>query len=228
MKKLLLTIALTLSFMGASYAQAQTPIQGTTPTQAVSQFCTGGSCTYVPLEPLPGLPNSYGPNQGIASYISSGFKLLIGAGALIAVIMIILGALTYMFSDIVGNKKKALERIRGAMWGLVILVSSYLILYTINPDLTKFSLNLNTANNFTPAPNAAGGATPAPNATAQSPQIPRVSSDTLTSVSLNSTVTIAGDDYGAVGKFTRLCESAGGRVTNSETNSNIEFVLTCR
>lgn len=112
-------------------------------------FCTAGKCTYVPLEPIPGLPSSYGPNKGsFPELISSSFKLLIGAGALIAIIMIVMGALTYMFSDIVGNKKKALTRIRGAMWAIVLLVSSYLILVTINPDLVRFNLQLEVMDNF--------------------------------------------------------------------------------
>lgn len=154
-----------LFVLSAGYAHAQTqPGQ----PQTASQFCTGGSCTYVPLEPLPGLPTSYGPNQGsFPALISSSFTLLIGAGAVIAVVMIVLGALTYMFSDIVGNKTKALARIRNAMWAVVLLVSSYLILVTINPDLVKFSLNLNVANNFTPAPNTPGAATPAQQTQAQ-------------------------------------------------------------
>lgn len=144
---------------------------GGTPIGSENTFCTGGSCTYVPLEPLPGFSNCYGPNcatigktdGSFANLIGSSFKLLIGGGAVIAVVMIVLGALTYMFSDIVGNKKKALDRIRGAMWAIVLLVSSYLILVTINPDLVKFNLNLNAANNFNPTPNIAN---PASNAAA--------------------------------------------------------------
>lgn len=152
MKTLLLSMALFLLLSGGC-AHAQTQ-----PTQAASQFCTGGSCTYVPLEPLPYLPNQYGPQNSFASLMPGIFKLLIGAGAVIAVVMIVLGALTYMFSDIVGNKKKALDRIRGAMWAIVLLVSSYLILVTINPDLVKFNLNLNSTNNFITTPNPTGTA----------------------------------------------------------------------
>lgn len=126
-------------------------------TRNPNAFCTGGSCTYVPLEPLPGLPNQYGPGKGsIQSWVGQGFTLLIGAGALVAIIMIVLGALTYMFSDIAGNKKNALARIRNAMWAIVILVSSYLILYTINPDLLTFNLNIKTSGNFNTAPNSTG------------------------------------------------------------------------
>lgn len=69
--------------------------------------------------------------------------------------MIVAGALTYMFSDVVGNKTKAIARIRNAMWGLVILVSSYLILVTINPELTTFNLNLKVHNNYDTSPTPA-------------------------------------------------------------------------
>jgi hypothetical protein len=77
--------------------------------------------------------------------------LFIGAGAAIAIVMLVLGALTYMFSDIAKNKTGALSRIRNAMWAIVLLLSSYLILNTINPDLVKFKLNL-SATGTTQAP----------------------------------------------------------------------------
>lgn len=162
MKKLFISAALFV-LLSVGYAHAQ--------TQTASQFCTGGSCTYVPLEPIYGLPGCYGPTPpancknpstgSFASLIPSTFKLLIGAGALVAIIMIVLGALTYMFSDIAGNKNKALSRIRNAMWAVVLLVSSYLILYTINPDLVELKLNLSTSGNFTPSPNT-GTSNPMP------------------------------------------------------------------
>jgi hypothetical protein len=165
MKTFLISATLFL-LLSAGYAHAQTQPAA---TQTATQFCTGGSCTYVPLEPLPFLPNCFGPNcaagktnGSFASLIGGSFKLLIGAGGVIAVVMIVLGALTYMFSDIVGNKKKALDRIRGAMWAVVLLVSSYLILYTINPELLTFNLNLNAP--ATGAPQAAPVQVPINNA----------------------------------------------------------------
>lgn len=156
--KTLFASAVLFLILTAGYAHAQ--------TQQTSQFCTGGTCTYVPLEPLPCLAGSTGCKNGaldtssIASAIPNAFKLLIGAGAIIAVVMIVLGALTYMFSDIAGNKKNALTRIRNAMWAIVILVSSYLILYTINPDLVTFKLNLSVVGNYSTTPNPTGS-TPA-------------------------------------------------------------------
>lgn len=128
MKRLFLILAFLLLLSGG-YAQAQT-------------FCQGGSCTYTSLEPLPGLPSTFGPNSGsFPELVSKSFQLLLGAGAAIAVVMLIIGALTYMFSDVITDKFKAKERIRNTMWAIVLLVSSYLILNTINPDLVTFKLN---------------------------------------------------------------------------------------
>lgn len=140
---------------------------GTANNADKSAFCTAGKCTYVPLEPLPcpagapGCVNGALDTSSFPNLIGASFRLLIGAGALIAIVMIVLGALTYMFSDIVGNKKKALDRIRGAMWAIVLLISSYLILFTINPDLVQFKLNLSATNNFNITPSIPGTANPA-------------------------------------------------------------------
>lgn len=136
--------------------------------QSTSQpFCTGGKCTYVALEPIPGLPDCYGPNppakclnattDNFAGWVANGFKIFIGVGALVAIIMLIIGAMTYMFSDVVGKKKDALDRIRAAMWGIVLLLSSYLILFTINPDLTIFKA-IKLQDNFNTQPAAGTGA----------------------------------------------------------------------
>ncbi len=145
MKKILLSLMFLLVLSGG-YAHAQTPSQ---------PFCQNGTCTYVSLEPIP-LPGGGVVNaNSFQSYVSGAFKLLLAAGSATAVVMLVIGALTYMFSDVVGHKTKALARIRGAMWAIVLLVSCYLILNTINPDLVTFKLDLNAINNPT-------GATPTP------------------------------------------------------------------
>lgn len=168
MKKLFILLVFISAVLGPSalvYAQTQQTQPYVTPTNGINPniFCQGGSCTYVPLEPLPGLPNRYGPGQGsIGTWIGEGFKLVIGAGAVIAVAMIVLGALTYMFSDVVKNKTNAITRIRNAMWGLVILLASYLILYTINPELVQFNLSLLPSNNYNKSPGPTGAAANVP------------------------------------------------------------------
>src|SRR6185295_2515146 len=49
------------------------------------------------------------------------------------------GGVMYMVSDIVNVKSRARERMWAAMWGLILIVVAYLILYTINPQLVNFS-----------------------------------------------------------------------------------------
>ena len=148
--KIFFVVAVTLTLLSTgpvALAQVQQQVQNGQLQN--SQFCQNGGCTYTALEPIPGLPNVYGPQQGFGGLVSGSFKLLIGAGAVVAVVMIVLGALTYMFSDIAGNKTKALSRIRGAMWAIVLLMSSYLILYTINPDLVNLTFVPSISNNYT-------------------------------------------------------------------------------
>jgi len=88
---------------------------------------------YIPLEPLPGLYNQ--TDSGLASLINSLFRILLVAGALFAVVTLVVGGVMYMVSDVVETKSTARKRIMAALSGLLILVFSWLILNTINPRL---------------------------------------------------------------------------------------------
>jgi hypothetical protein len=105
----------------------------------------GANCNlkYTPLEPLPGgfsALEGKDINLYLSAYITSGFKLLILLGGLTAVVMLIIGGMSYMFSEVSPeNKSKAKKRIIGAIWGLTLLLFSYLILNTINPQLVNFT-----------------------------------------------------------------------------------------
>lgn len=65
----------------------------------------------------------------------------LGAGALLALLMVVLGGYYYMTAG--GNAESASrgkDMIFSAIVGLVLLFGSYLILRTINPDLVEFKL----------------------------------------------------------------------------------------
>ncbi|OGE94620.1 MAG: hypothetical protein A3B10_00505 [Candidatus Doudnabacteria bacterium RIFCSPLOWO2_01_FULL_44_21] len=65
----------------------------------------------------------------------------LGIGALLALLMVIFGG--YMYMTAAGNAEQAskgVEILWGAIIGLALLFSSYLILRTINPDLVNFSI----------------------------------------------------------------------------------------
>ena len=73
-------------------------------------------------------------------YIDALYQITIAAGAIIAVLRIILSGARYMFSDIITTKKDAVKEIQGALLGLLIILGAVTILNTINPELTKVDI----------------------------------------------------------------------------------------
>jgi len=74
----------------------------------------------------------------IAEFIVGIYKYALGIAAVLAVLMVMFAGVMYLISA--GNPQKvgqAKNFIIGAISGLVILASSYLLLYLINPDLTR-------------------------------------------------------------------------------------------
>jgi len=117
----------------------------TTPTaqKSVARTCPpgtpAGELCYTPLEPLPGDINESGAPGSFGSLLNGVFRILISLGGLVAVLALVIGGITYMVSDIADKKDQAKKRISGALWGLLILISSVLILQTINPQLLNFN-----------------------------------------------------------------------------------------
>jgi|GEM_PF-4887532 len=96
---------------------------------------------YVPLEPLPGAnPDTY---NSLGTYLKLLFNILLSIGGMIAVVTLVLGGITYMVSEIADKKSEAKKRMQSAIIGLLLLLSCWLILHEINPNLTdKFILIL--------------------------------------------------------------------------------------
>lgn len=113
-----------------------------------------GQITYTPLEPLP-CPNGTCDQSGtnFPSFVSTIFKVLIGFGGLFAVVMIVIAGIGYMLSESALDISKAKSRAQAALWGLLLLAGSWLILNTINPKLLEFNLSsigkLNTSSGTT-------------------------------------------------------------------------------
>lgn len=82
----------------------------------------------------------------IGSYLSLLYQTFFTITVLISVVMIIWGGIEYAFSGIPGSKAQGLSRVWSALFGLLIALSSYLILYTINPDLLDFTLLVGPGN----------------------------------------------------------------------------------
>lgn len=106
--------------------------------QMVNGTCNLG---YTPLEPIPGLTsgtNVVDPTQ-LPKLISAIFTILITIGALFSVLMLTVGGVRYMLSDVVTSKELAKKRMEASIWGLLLIAGAWLILHTINPQLLNFT-----------------------------------------------------------------------------------------
>ncbi|MEK7567656.1 MAG: pilin [Patescibacteria group bacterium] len=102
--------------------------------------------TYCLLAPIPFFGDSGDTYKtgDIGKYVKAIINLSIVIAAVLAVVMITIGGFKYMTSESIGLKEEGKKNIRDAFLGLVILTSSFLILKTINPELLKFNLNIQT------------------------------------------------------------------------------------
>ncbi|MFC1801851.1 pilin [Patescibacteria group bacterium] len=92
---------------------------------------------YVLLEPLTPELNQVTTIGGYAQEI---FRISIGLAAVLAVLMIAVGGIKYMTAEAFTGKSDAKDTIKNAVYGLLIIIFSWLILFTINPNLIKVSL----------------------------------------------------------------------------------------
>ena len=83
----------------------------------------------------------------IGGYLNVMIRIFIGICAVLAVIMIVIGGLEYMTSELVSNKEHGKERISGAIFGLILALGAWTILNQINPSLLNTELkSLETVN----------------------------------------------------------------------------------
>jgi len=126
--------------------------------------------TYTPLAPLPGIgtegcrdlngniipgPDGKQPAPCIdtqknetdnkcpfGDYINAVIDIIMGLLIVGAVVMIVLGGMEYMMSELISSKEHGKERIRNALLGLVIALGAFILLKTINPALLNVCLDL--------------------------------------------------------------------------------------
>ena len=102
---------------------------------------------YTTLAPLPNT-TSCGADSGtnctadLTSYLPGIFNLSIGIAAVLAFVMITYGGILYMTTDAISGKTQGREYITNALWGLLLVIGAYVILYTINPQILNFNLIL--------------------------------------------------------------------------------------
>lgn len=89
---------------------------------------------FVSLAPIPGVSDQ----PTLSGFLSAVFRIGIIVAAFLAVIMIAFGGLEYMVSSVPGIKTAGIERMKNALWGLLLILFAYIVLNTINPDILNF------------------------------------------------------------------------------------------
>ena len=103
--------------------------------------CNAGPYDYEQLEPIPGSSATTGAN--LKTYIESIYKFAIWTVGIAAILMITIGGFMYLTSA--GNTSKmdnAKRVVVDATIGLIVVLTAYLVLYVINPDLVKITISL--------------------------------------------------------------------------------------
>jgi len=103
---------------------------------------------YTLLEPLPCL-NGPGCEVGtqvtttsFENYAQYAFTLLIAMAAVLSVLFIVWGGFVYMTADAWTGKKSGLEHVQNALFGLLLILVSYLILKTVHPQFVEIPSTL--------------------------------------------------------------------------------------
>lgn len=201
-----LLCAAALVLAGPAYADVPRCGSGST-----DEWCRpAGELQYVPLEPLRPCNTQNCANEypDLGSYLNTAYGALLTLGALFAVVTFTIGGVAYMTSDAIGRKSAAVERMKAAVWGLLLLLASWLFLDTINPGLLKFDL----LNRDLPRLGQ-------PSGTAV-PTNPNASTTTWVCIVNNAQVSQFTYKFGettavAQNTFVQTCEAAGGIVKAS-------------
>src|SRR3989339_625740 len=105
--------------------------------------------------PLPGQEKEV---TSPAAYVKSLYEFGVIAAGILAVLMVMLGGFLYMTAGgNPGGVEKGKNLISGALWGVVLLLSSYVILYTIDPGLTRLDFELGKVAERTSSGGGGGG-----------------------------------------------------------------------
>ena len=116
------------------------------PFCAFAEDTTGNSSTeYVPLADFK-LQGAEYTGGGFVAYLNVLYKVGVATAIFLALIMIILGGAQYMSTDSFTGKEEGKSKVTYALLGLLLALTSYMVLYTINPKLVTFSLDIQQVN----------------------------------------------------------------------------------
>ena len=161
--------------------------------------------SYDLLADLPGLEGVYqtAGDCPLGKYLKIMFGLFLGTAAVLAMVMIVMGGMEYMTSELISSKESGKDKIKNAIFGLLLALSAYLILNTINPNLLDICLD--------GIPKAQIVVGPAPESSAP---FVAASNTALASLGINC------PGSGGAAALPSIAQSFVGKVTYSQTNRN--------
>lgn len=129
-----------------------------TSTQTATTGSTGNATGFVPLAPIPGLTSAQSnvTASTLANFLNNLYLYLIGAAATLAVIMIIWGGLEIATQDSVSKQGAGRNKIQQALFGLVLVLSPFLVFSIINPAILNLSIALPPLDTKTPTSSNSG------------------------------------------------------------------------
>lgn len=105
---------------------------------------------YTVLAPLPGTTDvkdcKVNCKTTLGTYLPGLFNFSIGVAAVMAFAVITYGGIMYMTSDAITGKSQGREYIENALWGLLLIIGAWIILYTINPKILDFTFTIDKPN----------------------------------------------------------------------------------
>ncbi|MEI8339304.1 MAG: hypothetical protein WCF94_01430 [bacterium] len=115
--------------------------------------------TYTPMAPIPGV-TAVGvainlASGGLSGFLKNLFNLVLAVAAAASVLMIVYGGFLYATTDAIIGKQDGFKIIKNAFIGLGLALVSWLLLYTINPNLVTLKVL-----DMTPGSVSGGGDSP--------------------------------------------------------------------
>lgn len=96
-----------------------------------------GAKTYVPLSAIPGLTDSENSTLTMKPFLQLLFKWGIAIAVLLSIVMITFGGFQYMTTDAAYDKSEGKAKINAAIIGLLLALSAWLILQTVDPRILQ-------------------------------------------------------------------------------------------
>jgi len=92
---------------------------------------------------LPEVPGTPDPTKGIPELVAFIYGAALWIVGIAVFVQITIGGVQWLLSAAIpAQKKEAQTKITNAIFGLILLLSSYVIMNTINPDLVNTAFNL--------------------------------------------------------------------------------------